>query len=120
MGTTYTDVQVRAAISNTTTSKVIDTVVSVDAATYAVLATDNKILVTYSATGACTVTIPTAEIAVVGRKLSILDSGGDSSTSNITVATEASETIDGAATATISTDNGSLNLVSDGSNLFSC
>jgi len=89
----------------------------VDASTYDLLATDYTLLVAYSATGACTITLPTAQ-AVDGREIHVIDSGGDASTSNITVDTEGSETISGAATAVIDADYGSLSFISDGTNWF--
>ena len=64
-----------------------------------------------------TITISTAHIAT-GRLFTIKDESGAAGTNNITIATEASETIDGAATAVISTDYGSLELYSDGTDLF--
>src|SRR6056297_3425196 len=89
----------------------------VDASTYDLLATDYTLLVSYSATGACTITLPTAQ-AVDGREIHVIDSGGDASTSTITVATGGTETISGAATAAIDTDYGSLSFISDGTNWF--
>ena len=49
----------------------------------------------------------------------VKDAGGGAGTNNITISTDASETIDGAATATISEDYGALELYSDGTNWFS-
>jgi hypothetical protein len=48
-----------------------------------------------------------------GYETNIKDVGGNANLNNITVAAAAGETIDGAATATISTANGSLRLISD-------
>jgi len=111
---TYTDDQVRNSIQGAK----VEGVATVAAATGTVLATTSVVNVSYTATGACTVTIPTAEIAKAGRKLIIADTGDNAGTNNITVATEGSETIGGAATGSISADSGTLNLISDGSNLF--
>lgn len=86
--------------------------------TYTVAEEDYLIGVTASATTACTITIPT-DLLESGRILIIDDTGGDSSSQNITIGTEGSETIDGSATATISTNYGSLGLYSNGSNWFS-
>jgi hypothetical protein len=92
--------------------------ITVAASTYTTLITDHTIGVTYTATGAVTITISSAHIAVVGKHIRIIDEGGNASVHNITVATEGSETISGAATQTISTDYGRLRIYSDGSNCF--
>jgi len=68
---------------------------------------------------AVTVTIPTALVRKAGYVLIIDDKGGNAGSNNITVATEGSEKIDGAASATISTDYASLALYTDGSNWYS-
>jgi len=96
----------------------VENVTTVDAATYTVLATDRTLLIDYSATGTCAILIPTAEITISGRELTIIDSGGLSGTNNITISTEDSETINGAATKVISTNYGRADLSSNGSNLF--
>ena len=93
------------------------TVTTVNAATYTVLAADTRLHVTYSATGACAITIPSALI-IAGFDLIIKDGGGDANTNNITVATEGAETIDGSATAVIIDDYDSISLYSDSTNLF--
>lgn len=59
--------------------------------------------------GAITVTIPTALI-VAGNRVTIYDGYGNASSNNITVEGQASEKIDGAASATISTNYGHLTL----------
>ena len=67
-----------------------------------------------------TITIDTDDV-VDGRVFIIKDKAGTASSSGnpIIIATEGSETIDGAATVTISADYGVIRLVSDGTNLFS-
>jgi hypothetical protein len=66
-----------------------------------------------------TVTLTSAMIARVGRIWIIKDESGTAAGgSPITVATEGAETIDGAASATITTAYGVLRLYSNGSNLF--
>lgn len=87
------------------------------ASTYTIESDDEIIHSTYSSTGTQTITIPSSEI-YVGRKIIIKDAGGDASTSNITIATESSELIDGSASATISADYGYMTLYSDGTDLF--
>jgi len=64
-----------------------------------------------------TVTLQTAD-TVVGRILFVKDESGGAGTNNITIGTEASETIDGAATLVISSNFGVARLYSDGTNWF--
>jgi len=71
-----------------------------------------------TSSSAVTITLATADCKA-GKVVIINDEGGNAGTNNITVATEGSETIDGSATATISSNNGTLRLYSDGSNWFS-
>jgi len=92
--------------------------IEVVAAASHMLASDEGIIhVTYTVTAAVTITVATAE-AYAGREVVIKDAGGNASVNNITIATEAAETIDGAPTATISTDYGAVRLYSDGTNWF--
>ena len=91
---------------------------TVNSATYDLLVTDYILNVTYTSTGAVTsLTLPTAQV-VKGRIVIIKDSGGTAGTNNITIDTEGAETIDGAATAVISSNYTSINLYSDGTNWF--
>ena len=93
-------------------------VTTVNAATYDLLASDYFVHVTYTGTGAVTsLTLPTAQ-TVSGRTIVIKDAGGNASVNNITVDTQASETIDGAATAVMNADYEWLKLYSDGSDWF--
>ena len=62
-----------------------------------------------------TLTIPTAQHES-GREIIIKEKDGYASSNNITIATEGSQTIDGSATATLSTNKGSIRLVCDGTN----
>jgi len=89
----------------------------VNAATYDLLPSDDILNVTYTATGAVTITLPTAQ-CVAGRTIVIKDAGGNAGTNNITIDTEGSETIDGAATEVISSNYDSVTIYSDGSNWF--
>lgn len=91
-------------------------VTTVAAATYTTTGVESILHVTYTATGAVTITIASADI-IDGRRIIIKDAGGNAGTNNITI-TPASGTIDGAASATISTNYGKAKLYSDGSNLF--
>jgi len=72
-----------------------------------------------TSSSAVTVTIPTALVKKTGYVLIIDDQGGNAGSNNITVATAGSEKIDGAASATISTNYASIALYSDGSNWYS-
>lgn len=93
-------------------------VTTVDAATYGLLASDYFVHVIYTASGAVTsLTLPTAQ-TVSGRTIVIKDAGGNASANNITVDTQAAETIDGAATAVMNADYEWLKLYSDGSDWF--
>jgi hypothetical protein len=92
-------------------------VTTVAAATYDILATDYILNVTYTGTGTVAIDFKTAQI-VAGRVIHIKDAGGGATTYNITISTEGAETIDGAATAVISTDYNSVTLYCDGTNLF--
>ncbi len=92
-------------------------VTAVSASTYSVLEADYILHVTYTNTGAATVTIPTAQVEA-GRILHIKDADFNANANNITVATGGSEKIDGNATYTISTDGGSVSLYSDGTDWF--
>ncbi len=86
-------------------------------ATHTMTASDYVINCDYTATGAVTVTIPTALIPYI-KELTVKDSGGSAGTNAISIATEGSETIDGGASASISANDGSVTLYSDGTNLF--
>lgn len=88
--------------------------VSVAAASYSFSEIRNSILaVPYTATGTVSIDLSSSS-AVSGRMVIIKDTGNNASSNNITITTEGSETIDGSATATISSDRGSLILVYDG------
>jgi hypothetical protein len=88
-----------------------------NSATYTINLTDQIVGVSYTATGAVTVTID-SDNTKAGRYFTIKDTGGSAGSNNITIATEGAETIDGAATATISTNYDSLIIFSDGTNYF--
>ena len=68
-----------------------------------------------------TITISSADILVIGKRFVVTDeSGTPSGGSPITIATEGSETISGAATQTITSGFGSICMYSNGTNLFIC
>jgi hypothetical protein len=88
-------------------------------ATYTALATDRILHVTRTATGPCTITIPTALITSNKFTIIVKDAGFDASTNNITIQTGSGETIDNLASPKIiNSDGTALVLYSDGSNLF--
>lgn len=70
-----------------------------------------------TSTTALTVTLSTAD-TISGQLVIIRDVGGNATTNNITIATEGAQTIDGAATNVISTNNDVRRLVSNGTNWF--
>ena len=94
---------------------VVESYVSVTAATYAAKAGDR--LIGVNRAGAVTITLPTAQLRA-GRTYTVKDESGAAATNNITVATEGSETIDGSATDVISDNYGAKHYYSDGSNWF--
>lgn len=65
-----------------------------------------------------TITLSTADV-IKGRVIIIKDQSGGANTNNITIDTEGSETIDGAASITIIVDYGVLRIYSNGTNWFS-
>ena len=81
-------------------------------AAYAALVTDHLIAYT-TLTAPRTVTLPTA-VGTLGQVIVIKDEGGNAGTQTITVAAQAGQTIDGAATKTIATAYGSLRCYSNG------
>lgn len=94
------------------------TVVPHTTKTGAYTTTANDFIVGVDTTGgAVTITLGSAAVAA-GKVVIINDEGGNAGINNITIATEGSETIDGSATTTISTDNATVRLYSDGTNWF--
>ena len=94
---------------------VVEAHVTVSSSTYTAKAGDRVIGVNYA--GAATITLPTSQNHS-GRSYTIKDESGAAAANNISVATEGVETIDGAATDTISENYGSKTYYSDGSNWF--
>ena len=86
--------------------------------TYTLLDDDEILHVTRSATGVCTITIPTALITD-NRVFNIKDAGFNASNYNITVETQGSEKIENStADYIINSDGDSVQLYSDGIDLF--
>lgn len=73
--------------------------------------------VSYTTTGAATVTLASGYKGA-GRFVIIVDTGGNAATNNITINTEGTETISGAASWTINTNYGYAIVVADGSNWY--
>jgi hypothetical protein len=92
-------------------------ITTVAAGTYDILKSDEILNVTYTATGAVTIDFKTAQF-IAGRTIVIKDAGGLAGTNNITLTTEAAQTIDGAATAVINSNYSAINVYCDGTNLF--
>src|ERR1700739_744929 len=69
---------------------------AVTSSTYSVLFSDRHIGVTYTSTGAVTVTLYDATLVTPGTEIIIKDEAGNAATHNITIATTSSQTIDGA------------------------
>lgn len=90
---------------------------AITTATYTMLAADFIMGVTRTTAGACTITLPTSEVAS-GRVLFVKDEGNNAGANNITIATQGSETIDGDSTFVIDQDSMSISIYSDGSNWF--
>lgn len=88
---------------------------TVAGATYTVLRTDDIIHSTYSATGAVTITIPTALMAEK-KTITIKDAGGNAGTNNITI--DSTDNIDGAGTYVINGNYDSVTIYSDGTSWY--
>lgn len=84
-------------------------VTTINAATYTVLITDEDLSVTYTTSGSCAVTIPSAQ-NYKGRKLTIADDGDNSSVNNITILDDGVPTL----LATISGDGDSIDIIYNG------
>jgi len=90
----------------------------VDGATHTVSAGDVLLHVTYTATGAVTITLPSTWISTPNMRLIIKDAGLLAGTNNISIATEGAETIDGAASLTLSNNGQAITLYTYDSNVF--
>lgn len=83
---------------------------------YSILATDNIVAYT-TLTAGRTTTLPSAS-AVSGQIITVKDETGNAGTSNITIATVSSQTIDGAATYVINANYGVIKLYNNGINWY--
>lgn len=107
-------------VAGTTTLLELQTInlfTDVITSTYSTTATDVVLGVSYTSTGTCVITLDTDEV-ISGRKIIIKDTGGNAGSNNITINTENSETIDGSASFTISTNYDKVTLISDSTNWF--
>lgn len=87
--------------------------VSVNAATYSVLADDEIVGIAYSVTGECTVTLP--QISTVGKKkYMIVDEGGNAKKETITIVRSGTDTILGETAILIEDDYNSLTFYNNG------
>lgn len=89
---------------------------STKTATYTTVLADDAILADSTSSG-FTITLGTAAVSS-GKQISVKDSGGNAATNNITVDTEAAETIDGSASVVLTNDYESYTFISDGTNWF--
>lgn len=81
------------------------------------LTSNGESVIGVDTSAAITITLGSSDL-FVGRRLTIKDETGSAATNNITVDTEGSETIDGAASKTVSTNYGYITVYSDGTNWF--
>jgi len=86
-------------------------------ASYQIADDDFFVGTTYSNTGAVTITFQSATIAMAGKTWVIKDQG-DAGSNSITIQTQAGELIDNSATLVIDIQYASVNLISDGSDLW--
>lgn len=88
----------------------------INTATYNVLSADYYLSCLYTTTGAITNIQLMTNLVTLGKTFVIKDVGGLAGTNNITITTEGSETINGAATLVINTNYASVLIYSNGTN----
>ena len=94
------------------------TTTTVSTATYTLLSNDNILQVTRTATGVCTITIPTALITNT-KVITIKDAGFNASNYNITIETGGAEKIENSTNDYIVSVSGNcVQFYSDGTDLF--
>lgn len=101
-------------VSSEWTTKNITTV---NAATYELVSWDEILHVTYTATWSVAITLPTAQ-TLEGKVITVKDAWWNAWANNIVIDTESTETIDGENTYTISSDDWSVTLYSNGVNWY--
>lgn len=95
------------------------TITTVSTATYTVVDNDDILHVTRTASGACTITIPSTLIATSTKVITIKDAGFNSSNNHITIVTEGSEKIENSVNNYVMSSNGNCaQFYSDGTDLF--
>lgn len=105
--------------SNYISPAILSTITVVAGATYTLKATDYILHVTRTATGACSITIPSSLISTGARLITIKDAGNNASVNNITLITGGSEEIEfSASDYVMSVDGISIELYSDATDLF--
>jgi hypothetical protein len=88
---------------------------NVNTSTYTVLDTEDLILVDYTTTGQCTITLPVISGLTDGKKqYNISDSGGNAFTNNILINRGGTDTIMDDTSILINNNNNNLTLISDG------
>ena len=91
---------------------------TVTEATHTLSSEEYLLHVTYTTTGAVTITIPTTQF-ISGREFIIKDAGNNAGTSSITIATEGSQKIEFSISDYVMSTNGeSVTLYCDGTDLF--
>lgn len=89
------------------------TFTSINSATYNVLTSDQTVGSLYSSTGSSTVTLPAVTATV--QKVTIVDTGGNAATNNITIDVSGGGTINGSTSVLLNQNRMSLTFTSDGS-----
>lgn len=90
----------------------------VSGSTYTFGEYDSILSVSYTLTGSCAITLPTAQISIDGRIFEIQDKGLNCYTNNITISTQAAELIQNENDLIMNIDGTSITLYSDGNNLY--
>lgn len=80
--------------------------------------TGGQRIIGVNSASAATITVSSTDILKRGYLLTVKDESGSAGMNNITIDTEGSETIDGAALKVINTNYGVVNLYSNGKDLF--
>lgn len=87
----------------------------VSTATYTALVSDYILLVNYTSTGACAITLPAISTLTGNKKkYNIVDNAGNAGTNNITINRGGGDTIMGDTSAAITNNNNAFTIISDG------
>jgi hypothetical protein len=90
----------------------------VNTSTYTLLSTDDKLGVSYTTTGTCTINLPAAGAVVAGAEYTITDEGGNAAINNITIDPNGAELIVGQATFALDGNYNSATIYSNGTAWF--